>query len=243
MKLTVIGYYGAYPEAGKATSGYLLEHNGKKILIDCGSGILSRLQNFISLEEIDSIVLSHYHSDHMGDIYCMHYAIMILKHMERRKKPLHIYALGNDPKFETLSYGQHCITHPIENGSVENIHDVSFSFINTNHPVSCLGMRIECGGKIIGYTADSGWTENLLEIASNNDLLLCECNLFNYQKGVISGHLTAGEAGRLASQAAVKELVLTHLPHHGDLENLVKEAREEFQGTVQLAYEGLNYQL
>lgn len=243
MKITVIGYYGAYPEAGKATSGYLLEHNGKSTLIDCGSGVLSRLQNFRSLEDLDSLVLSHYHSDHIGDVYCMHYAMMILNHMGKRKKPFNIYSLGSDPKFETLSYGQHCIAHPVENGSVEDINGVKFTFISTNHPVPCLGMRMECDGKVIGYTADSSWTNNLIEIAHNNDLLLCECNLFNYQKGIISGHLTAGEAGKLATEAVVKKLVLTHLPHHGEFKNLVNEARDEFNGEVRLAYEGMSFEL
>jgi ribonuclease BN (tRNA processing enzyme) len=243
MKITVIGYYGAYPEAGKATSGYLLEHNGKSILLDCGSGVLSRIQNFIALEDLDSLVLSHYHSDHLGDVYCMHYAMMILKHMGKRKKPFHIYALGSDPKFETLSYGEHCIAHPIEEGVVEIIHGVKFTFVKTEHPVICLGMRIESEGKVIGYTADTGWTKNLVEIASHSDLLFCECNLFNYQKGAIAGHLTAGEAGKLAEQASVKELILTHLPHHGELEKLVGEAKEEFKGNVRLAYEGLKYEL
>lgn len=243
MKITVIGYYGAYPEAGRATSAYLLEHNGKSILLDCGSGALSRLQNYISLEDLDSLVLSHYHSDHIGDVYCLHYAMMILKHMKKREKPLHIYALGSDPKFETLSYGQHCIAHPIEEGSVEVIHGIKFTFIKTDHPVSCLGMRIESDGRVIGYTADTGWSDNLIEIARNNDLLLCECNLYNAQKGVISGHMTAGEAGKLASLAAVKKMVLTHLPHHGELENLVAEAKEQFNDNVNLAYEGLSIEI
>lgn len=41
MKVTVIGCWGGYPAAKEASSGYLLEHDGYKILMDCGSGVLS----------------------------------------------------------------------------------------------------------------------------------------------------------------------------------------------------------
>lgn len=42
MKFTVIGYWGAYPEKESATSCYVLENNGSTIVMDLGSGALSR---------------------------------------------------------------------------------------------------------------------------------------------------------------------------------------------------------
>lgn len=61
MKLTVIGFWGGYPKLNGASSGYLLEHNGFNLLLDCGSGILSKLQNVLQPEELDAVILSHYH--------------------------------------------------------------------------------------------------------------------------------------------------------------------------------------
>jgi ribonuclease BN (tRNA processing enzyme) len=243
MKITVIGYWGAYPEKDEATSAYLLQHNGKNILIDCGSGVLSKLQNFVNLSELDSVVLSHYHADHMCDIYSLQYAAMIATHIGTRTKPLHIYGLGDDPKFESLSYGQICFSHPLHNDTTTNIEGLKFGFIKTEHPVACLGMRIEFDGKVIAYTADTEWTDNLRKIADKSDLLICECNLYNYQKGIVAGHLTAGEAGTLAAAAGVKHLVLSHLPHYGQHSQLVEEAKEAFKGMVSIAHTGLELEL
>lgn len=67
MRLTVIGYWEAYPDKNEATSRYLLQGDKYNILIDCGSGVLSKVQNYIDLTEIDTIILSYYDGDHAGD--------------------------------------------------------------------------------------------------------------------------------------------------------------------------------
>ena len=46
MKMTVVGFWGGFPEAGEATSGYLFEHDGFRLLVDCGSGVLAQLQKY-----------------------------------------------------------------------------------------------------------------------------------------------------------------------------------------------------
>lgn len=73
MKLTVLGKYGPYPGAGGATTSYLLECGGKKLLIDAGSGSLSRVQEYCALEELDGIILTHLHSDHCSDMFILRY--------------------------------------------------------------------------------------------------------------------------------------------------------------------------
>ena len=77
MKLTVLGNNGPFPAAGGACSGYLVIEGDKKILIDCGNGVLANLQKFIKLEEIDAVILTHLHSDHMSDMMVLRYAVHI----------------------------------------------------------------------------------------------------------------------------------------------------------------------
>ena len=48
MQVTIIGHWGGYPKVDEASSGYLVEHEGFQLLLDCGSGVLSKLQKFIS---------------------------------------------------------------------------------------------------------------------------------------------------------------------------------------------------
>lgn len=239
VKLTTLGSWGAYPAALSATSGYLLEAGGKRILLDCGSGVLSRLQQYIALEQLDAVVLSHYHTDHIADVYCLQYAIMILSQLGEREAPLDIYAPAvNEELYASLTYGEYCRAQPISSSEPLEIEGIVFKFADNIHPVPCLSMRMEYDGRTLVYTADTEWSDNVAELSRGADLLLCECSLYNEQYGQIGGHLTAGEAGRLAGEAGAGQLILTHLPHYGDHHQLVKQAEQSFTGPVALTYTG-----
>ncbi|MEL7597851.1 MAG: MBL fold metallo-hydrolase, partial [Clostridiaceae bacterium] len=111
------------------------------------------------------------------------------------------------------------------------------------HGSPCLGMRLEEKGKVFSYSGDTEWCDGVLQISQNADVFLCECSLFNNQKGQLKGHLSAGEAGKLAANSNVKKLVLTHLPQYGDINELVREAKEEFSGEVIKAKTGMVLEL
>ena len=68
MELTVLGRCGPFPAPGEACSGYLLKCGGKNIMLDFGSGVFSRLYGLLPQLEVDAVVLSHLHSDHMADM-------------------------------------------------------------------------------------------------------------------------------------------------------------------------------
>ena len=68
IKVVVIGESGGTPLAGGATSCYLVEADGYPVLLDIGSGALSLLQKIRSFDSIDDIIISHFHSDHVGSL-------------------------------------------------------------------------------------------------------------------------------------------------------------------------------
>ena len=68
MHLNVIGSSPAWPNPGGAHSGYLLEAGGKRLLLDCGPGVLSRLRQAEGWPRIDAIAITHFHLDHWGDL-------------------------------------------------------------------------------------------------------------------------------------------------------------------------------
>ncbi|WP_126425454.1 MBL fold metallo-hydrolase [Brevibacillus marinus] len=244
MKLTILGYWGAYPSAAAATSGYLLESAGAKILLDCGSGVLAQLQHHIALEELDALVLSHYHADHLADVFCLQYATMILMQLGKRKKPLRIYAPQAVREcYRRMEYGAYCEARPIADGLSLEIAGLRFSFVRTRHPVPCLAMRIASASGVLVYTADTAWDQRLLAHCKRADLLVAEASLYDEQYGQVEGHLTAGEAGKLAALADAQKLVLTHLPHYGDHQRLLQQAACHYQGTSELARTGAVYDL
>jgi hypothetical protein len=68
MKLTVLGGAGAWPPAGGACSGYLIEHGQYRLLVDPGYATLPRLLGLIDAEAVDAVLVSHGHPDHVADL-------------------------------------------------------------------------------------------------------------------------------------------------------------------------------
>lgn len=213
------------------------------MLIDCGSGVLTLLQNYIDLEHLDAVVLSHYHWDHIADIGCLQYASRVLMDLGKRIKPLVIYGHAEDEYFHRLSYLSYVQARAYETGKGLKLGDLDFTFSPNVHPDPCFSMRIEKNEKVLVYIADTEWTDKLVKIAQGADLLLCESSLYDEYIGRIPGHLTSGEAGAVAAAGGVKQLVLNHLPHFGDHRLLVEQARKKFNGPVELAESGKVWEL
>lgn len=243
MKLTVVGCWGAYPGPNGASSGYLIEDGEDSLLLECGSGVLSKLYEYTDLNRINNVVLSHYHADHVADIGCLQYAAKVQMSLIERTEPISIYGHTLSDYFKSLSFEDATIGKPFEEGTLLVSGPFTLHFRRTPHPVPAFAVRIESGGISLGYTADTGWNNDLIEFFKGVDLLLCESSLYNKFKGKVEGHLTAGEAGSLAREAGAGELILTHMPHFGDHRELVAEAAGEYNGNIILAKSGLIRQL
>lgn len=130
MKLTVLGAYGPYPAAGGACSGYLLEHEGYFVLIDCGNGVLSRLQQFIELSELKAIIVSHLHSDHFSDIFILRYALLFGLAKGEIDRPLPIFAPA-DPveEYMRLPYKNVYAVEALAEGHDLQLGPFTFTFL------------------------------------------------------------------------------------------------------------------
>ena len=241
MKVTVIGYWGAYPAAGSATSGYLFEKDGFVMLVDCGSGVLSRLQQFKKVTDLDAIVLSHYHHDHIADIGPLQYACLVQNTLAETNVKLPIYGHEEDKqKFDSLTH-QYTEGMAYDPEQTLEVGPFSIDFQKTNHPVPCYGMRISDGNDTAVYTADTSYFKEWVNFARGADLLITDTNFYKGMDGKKAGHMTSTEAGTIATEANVQTLWLSHLPHFGQLTKLRQEAEDVFHGTIQLADEGLTW--
>ncbi|WP_181349213.1 MBL fold metallo-hydrolase [Thalassobacillus sp. CUG 92003] len=241
MKLTVVGFWGAYPDQNGATSSYLLEKNGWKVLIDCGSGCLSRLQQFTDVTDLDAVILSHYHHDHIADVGVLQYAMLVQNTLHETDNVLPIYGHRDDPKqFEQL-------THHYTEGKEYDPHQAlqvgpfTITFQKTIHPVTCYGMRITDGEHTLVYTADTSFSEEWVAFADQADLLIADTNFYEGMDGTKAGHMTSNEAAHIADAAKVSELWLSHLPHFGNVTKLKQEAENYYNGTINVAEEGLDW--
>ncbi|MFQ3543806.1 MBL fold metallo-hydrolase [Halobacillus rhizosphaerae] len=241
MKVTIIGYWGAYPAAGSATSGYLVEHNGYKLLVDCGSGVLSRLQQFIHVKDLDAVILSHYHNDHIADIGPLQYSWLVQNTLSGSEDVLPIY--GHEENKAAFSQLSHQFTKGVAYLPEETLQIGPFTidFQRTNHPVPCFGMRISDGEDDLVYTADTSYFPEWASFAKHASLLITDTNFFKGMDGSGPGHMTSEEAASIAQEAKVETLWLSHLPHFGELTRLRQEAEDQFNGHIFVAKEGLTW--
>lgn len=235
MKLTVIGYWHAFPAAGGATSGFLLEKDNFRLLLDCGSGVVSHLQKYCSLNDLDAVILSHYHQDHIADVGVLQYGIMMNTYLGKRSKPLTIYGHTLDiERFQKLSYESFVNGESYNPSQSLQIGPFTIEFIKTIHPAPCFAMRISDGLHNIVYTADTDYFPELTTFSKECDLLITECSFYAGQTKA-GGHMTSEDVGQLSKEAKPKTVLLTHLPHYGNHEDLVKQVKTVFHGDVQLA--------
>ncbi|WP_088042471.1 MBL fold metallo-hydrolase [Bacillus sp. EAC] len=240
MKVTVIGYWGGYPEKGEATSCYLIEEKNFRLLVDCGSGALASLQNYIDLKSLNCVIISHYHHDHIADIGVLQYYKIINARTDGFALPIYGHNLDKD-KFNALTYKESTKGYEYKPNEVLNLGPFTIQFLKTKHPVDCFAMRIETADSTVVYTADSSYKEEFIPFSMNADLLVCDCNMYEDQDGTKAGHMNSKDAATIADKASVKELLLSHLPHNGDTNHLLNEAEKYYNGRIHLAYTGFEW--
>lgn len=263
IKLTVLGNQGPYPGPGGACSGYLVRHGGTSVLVDCGPGVMSRLQQQIDLSSLDAIVISHYHPDHYSDFLAMRYALHYIDTVGDMRHPVTLALPAQDIEWYLReivgeNYRRLFNIAPIEHGGRLEVGGhangrnsrLLLGFRQMNHAIPSFGLIVYPGGHEyrsrapLAYTSDTGICKSLEEMASSAHTLLAEASAVEEDaRGRTAGHLSAAEAGRVAAENGVARLLLTHL-HPANLpERSVLEASEAYGGQVEIAAMGKTYAL
>ncbi len=237
MFLTVLGVSGPFPAVGGACSGYLLESDsGKtKILLDCGTGALSRLLEHTTVEELSGVVLSHLHFDHMSDMLPMQYALQF----SNRPHALPVMAPMCPERVRTLLISPHTDLFPHNDMA---IGEMRISFIPAVHPVEGSCVSIEYDGAHLVFTGDTNENPALELFADQCDLLLADAGFLRENWTPKAPHLSAALCGELARSARVKALLLTHLNPKNNPEALLLEAREAYP-RAEIAEPGRRYRI
>lgn len=234
MNLHILGCDGTYPGPEGATSGYLVSHGGRHLLLDCGSGVMSRLMARVKPEDLSAICLTHWHNDHVADMLAMKYYCQIQKKRLRVMIPREGHKLRDflaGDEFEYLEYDQKT-----------EIDGFLIEALRVWHPVPAYALKITAGGKTLIYTGDLVGGEGLTLFCRGADLLLCDGAFTKAEWNHHLPHFSASQAGQLATAAQVKKLVVTHAQPGRDKALLLKEAKEQFENTTQ-AENGLSLSL
>jgi ribonuclease BN (tRNA processing enzyme) len=243
VRLTVLGGCGAWPAAGQACSGYLIEHDGYRLLIDPGYAIVPRLLRRLDAAEIDAVLVSHGHPDHCADLNPLLRARAL---RDEPADPLPVHALPgaldavlalDRPGMLAPAYQ----LHDIEPGRPFTLGPFSIDTRALPHSRPNVGFRISADRTTLAYTGDAGLDSALAQLARGVDLLLAEASFVDAVPADNQGTLSsARDAGQAAAEAAVGTLVLTHLMPGTDRRSAVRAARRSFQGPIRVARPGLD---
>lgn len=243
MQITILGSGTSIPLSYRASPSILLRIEDEIILLDMGPGTLRQLSRIgIDNTKIDHILFSHFHPDHTADLIHFFFVTRNPAIFNIRKSFLISGAVGLKTLIENL---QHTYTHwldiPEDKLKIEELntehpvtteHD-NYSVISepVKHTESSLAYRIEDkNGKRLVYTGDTEFCEEVISIAKNTDLLIMECALPEGENS--DGHLTPSGAGRIASAAGVKKLLLVHFYPEILSTDISGECRKYYDGEL-----------
>ncbi len=229
MKLTCFGKYGPYPKGGCATSCYMITHEGKNILLDLGSGALSKVLQKIRVQDIHALLLSHLHSDHMGDALTLRYALAAGKKMGHLSDSIPVY-LPEFPLKESSMLSENVMmdTKFITDGMQCNIFGIDVIFARMPHAVPSYAMSFCADGKKFVYSGDTQDNDKLAVFAKDADLFLMDAALLSKDKSEDAAHVSAKDAGRIGKDSNAKRMLITHLFPEYDKDMILKEAREGY---------------
>lgn len=227
MKLTILGNNGPYPSAGGACSGYLIEHEDTKILLDCGNGVMSNLLKVCDVEALDAVILSHLHPDHISDLFVLRYTL------SEKGRKIPVYA-PNNPKeeYERLHYKNAYDIHPIEEHLQFNIGPLSISFCELQHVLQNFGICIEVEGKKFVYTGDMQYDEKIVDFAKDAHVLLIESGVLERDLQNNPPHLSARQACKIGNESNVKKLLLTHFHPKYRIDEFIIETINQYDGLL-----------
>lgn len=249
MKLTVVGCSGSFPSADSACSSYLIEAEGYRLLLDMGNGALGELQKHCGLDDIDAIAISHLHPDHCIDM-CGYFVARYYRPDGQRRARVPVFGPPGTEDRLTTAYGDTPSDRSMSEvfafstlapGRTLELGPLTVRAERVTHPVETYGFRVAHGARSLAYSGDSGPSAALTGLAREVDLFLCEASFTDGKEDLPQVHLNGRQAGECAQAAAAQRLLLTHIPPWTDAQVNLGDAKEAFDGPVELARAGAVY--
>lgn len=233
---------GGVPRPGGAGTGYLFRTDGTDLLVDVGNGVVGNLARHVAFEDLDGVVVTHTHADHTSDL-------MALLLARSRFDPVPLLVPPDGEAFvegfvehfsgtPDLYLGQAEISEYDPRGSLQ-VGDIEVETFPVQHSRPAHAVRVRAGGDVVCFSADTRMCDGLVEAARDVDLLICEASFPDVPKTqeFLTWHLSGVQAGEVAAKAGASRLALTHVVYWADPEAMIAEARQAFDGPVEMARE------
>ena len=259
MRVTVLGSGTLLPDAERHSAAHHVSFGDASVLLDCGSGTVHGLaRHGIDWEALTHVAVTHYHPDHVGDLSALMFALRgsasareraggaaeasrlgpltllgppgfrtylgraasaLGRHVLDPKRPLRVEELPPGAVFEDLEQGFRLEAHP------------------TPHTEESVAFRLTTDAGTVGYTGDTGPSEDVAAFLRGVGLLISECAWS--ERGTGPGHLAPEDVAELAHATRPELLVLTHVYPPVTPEEAVRRVLVGYDGTVVAGRDGL----
>lgn len=246
MEIKVLGTVSPRCFEDKNCPGYLIKDQNNLVLLDCGNGVSKDLKS-TDMDKL-TIIISHLHHDHYGDLLSLAYDSYVLHNIGILKQRIPVYIpkpnLEESPdSVENNLNVYNFLTNLGEENFLELkfydekdkliIGDMKVDFSRNPHQIPTYSVRVRNNDKTVVYSGDTGYKDNTLtKLSENADLLICESTFLKGQTRKKDYHLYAYEAAEIAKTAGVSHLLLTHFYPEIDKSLYVQEAKEIFENTA-----------
>jgi ribonuclease BN (tRNA processing enzyme) len=222
MPVTVrfVGSGDSFGSGGRFQTCILVDGPASRVAIDFGtSSLIALAQQGIAHNSIDAILLTHLHGDHCGGVPFLLIDAMLAA---RRDRPLTIAGPRDLQRRmgeirEALFPGSHAMTPrfavdwiELEPGRPHRVVDLTVTAqpARHTHETNPTALRVEIGGKVVAYTGDTEWTDDVAKVARGADLFIAEC--YYYAKP-IRWHLNYPALAAHRSELGARRVILTHM--------------------------------
>lgn len=248
MRVTVLGSSGSVVGPESAASGYLLTVDGHQpVVLDFGPGVLGALQRTHDPNDV-TVMLSHLHADHCLDLP----GLLVWRRYHPVPASLKVSLWGPDGTGTRIGAASSEYAGQIDDisdtfdvhhwadGESVRIGPLTVTPHRVMHPPETYGLRITGpDGRVFAFSGDTAECDAVVDLARDADLFLCEASWTHAPDERPPGlHLSGTEAGRIATRAGAKSLVLTHIPPWTAVEDVVAEAKAEYDGPLDVARPG-----
>lgn len=250
MKLVVLGSGGSVPHATRSASGYWVETQSGRLLLDISADAPHRMaREELDWTKLDAIWLSHFHLDHIGGLAPFLFGTRSAPQMQDRITPLRIYgpfgfirileAIDQSNNYRLLQQPFPVQLQEVGSGDgFELLPGLSAEVFSTPHTLESLAIRLtDKSGTSLVYTSDTGFSDSVSNFAKSATLLILECS-FYLDKPILT-HLELADAMEIAHQANPDTLVLSHFFAEWDGIDIAGKAKELWSGETVAAFDGL----
>lgn len=250
MKLITLGTGAAWPDGDRSAPAFLVVVNDESYLVDCGGGTSHQLMRVgVKPSTITNIFFTHIHIDH-----CVEFpSIVFGSYLTGKQGAFKVYGPNGVKHFaesifdDTYDFAKLMMkklrgiditieTQEFSEGPVFSNDYLTVTSLPVQHGIETLAFRFVADGKTLVFSGDTAPCDNIVEIAKDADVLVIECS-FPESSGVKNGHCIPSQVGKIASEAAVKKVILTHLfpVCKGKESEIVDEVKKHYTGEVIIA--------